>query len=588
MKRFIVLVLCLALIGVGGVGATGVQEAAVVEVTREDTVIFDIDGGRVTAPDLWNFYVPGSRRDQGYHQAMLEPLFVLNYETGEIEPWLGVDMTHNEAMDVWRMRLRDGVRWSDGEPFTADDVVFTMQMLLDNAPELNYSAGLREWVSSVRKIDDLTVEFQLTRPNPRFQLDNFSVRIWGMPNIVPKHIWEGQDPLTFNFYDPERGWPVTTGPYTLTSASETEFIYDRDDNWWGADVGFKPLPEPLRLVWTWAGPEETRAALMADAQLDSLMDVSLGAFLAIRNRNPNVIAHFDEMPYAWVPDPCSRTFEFNLTAEPWGDPQMRWAINFAIDREEIVAIAYEGHTFESLHFFPAYPPMNRFVGLLEDAGLYDEYPIGLHDPDRAREILENKGYRLGSDGIYQRNGQRLTLDIQTHEAFIEKQRIADVVVEQLQRVGIDASRRNLAGGTWGDNFNFGNFEARMGWQTCASVNEPWASMDTFSTRWLVPVGERASSNSWRWSGDGAEAYSALVDEIGSLPLGDPRIDDLFVEAMEYWMPELPVIPITEAAKIVPFDTTYWTNWPTADNPYIHPAAWWNHTHVIIHALERAR
>ena len=183
---------------------------------------------------------------------------------------------------------------------------------------------------------------------------------------------------------------------------------------------------------------------------------------------------------------------------------------------------------------------------------------------------------------------QLDMDITCHEAFIEKQRIAQMQVEQLQAIGINASMRLEAGSTWGDNHQFGTFDTRMGWQTCGSVNEPWMSMDNFNTRWLVPVGERTGGeqNAWRWSGDAADAYSAIVDEIGVLPLGDPAIDDLFVEAMRIWFEELPAIPITQAKKIIPFDTTYWTGWPTYyDNQYIHPPTWWQHTHKIIHNLE---
>lgn len=557
---------------------------------RARTVIFDIDGGRVPNPELWNPFVPGSRMDHGFHQAVIEPLFVLNYETGEIEPWLGESMTPNDSLDVWTLRLRDGIRWSDGEAFNADDVVFTIQMLLDNSPELNWSAGLAEWVSSVSKVDDLTVEFQLTRPNPRFQLDNFSVRIWGGANIVPEHIWNDKDPLTFTNYDPAQGWPVFTGPYKLESVGETEFVYVRDDNWWGAQAGFRPLPQPEKLVWVWYGPEETRAAAMADNQLDSLMDITLGALQALQARNPNIVAHFDQMPFAWVPDPCSRTFELNLTLEPWNDKEMRWALNYAINRDEIVAIAYEGSTFASRHFFPSYPPLDRLVDQLEAAGLYDQYPLLTHDPEMAQQIIESKGYTMGAGGYYEKDGQELSLDISTHEAFIEKQRIAQVVVEQLQRIGINASTRNEAGGTWGENFQFGNFEARMGWQTCGSVNEPWASMDTFNAKWLTPVGERTaeSQNAWRWSGPAAERYGQIVDQIGSLPLGDPQIDALFVEAMEIWLDELPAIPVTQAKKIIPFNTTYWTNWPTDSNDYLHPPTWWQSTHPIIHNLRPAQ
>ena len=113
-------------------------------------------------------------------------------------------------------------------------------------------------------------------------------------------------------------------------------------------------------------------------------------------------------------------------------------------------------------------------------------------------------------------------------------------------------------------------------------------MNTMNTRWLQPVGERADDDEWRWSGDAADKYSYLVDEIGSLPLGDPKIDELFVEAMQIWFRELPVIPITQARKIIPFNTTYWTNWPTYQNDYVHPPTWWQHTHIIIHQLVPAK
>ncbi|RME63551.1 MAG: ABC transporter substrate-binding protein, partial [Caldilineae bacterium] len=340
----------------------------------------------------------------------------------------------------------------------------------------------------------------------------------------------------------------------------TEFVYVRNDNWWGAKSGWKPLPKPKKLVWTWAGPEETRAALMADHQLDSLMDITLGALQALQAKNPNVITWFKDMPKAWVPDPCSRTFELNHTVEPWNDPDMRWALNYAIDRDQIVQIAYEGTTLKSRHFFPAYPPLDALVDKAIEAGAWDLDQLWTHDPDKAKEIIESKGYTLNSNGYYEKDGKELSLDITTHEAFIEKQRIAQVIVEELQAIGINATNRNEAGGTWGENFDFGNFEGKVGWQTCGSVNEPWASLDRFNTRWLVPVGERADGDEWRWSGEKADAYSALVDEMGTLPLGDPRVEELFVQAMDIWFDELPVIPVTQAKKIIPFDTTYWTNW----------------------------
>ena len=545
----------------------------------------DIDGGRIQDPEgVWNMYAPGSRRDQGYHQVCLEPLFILNYQNGESIPWLGESFTSNEAFDQWTLKLRDGVKWQDGEAFNADDVVFTIQMLLDNAPLLNESQNMKNWVASVEKVDDLTVNFNLTKANPRFALDYFSVRIWGGISMMPEHIWKDQDPLTFKFYDPEKGYPVCTGAYKLGGVGPTEVVWNRDDNWWGAATGDFKLPEPEKIIWTWAGPEETRAALMANGQLDSLMDISYGALQALQEQNPNVITWFTEAPFAWVPDPCSRTFMLNLTHEPWNDKDMRWALNQIIDRDQIVDIAYEGTTLKSKSFYPAYPPLDRFVELAEEAGLYETYPLWEVNPEKAQATFEAKGYTKNANGYWEKDGKELALDIATSEAYIEKQRIAAVLVEQFQAAGINATTRNEADSTWVENRNNGNFDAQMNWEMCFSVNEPWGSLNLLNTSWLVPVGERASGNTPRWSGPAADEYSKIVDEIGVLPLGDPKIDDLFLKAYEIYMAELPIIPITQAKKIIPFDTTYWTGWPTAENDYIHPPTWWQQFPVILQNL----
>lgn len=578
-KVFSILSLLVLLIVVLSVGIVSAQDD-----DRARTAIFDIDGGRVENPEVWNPYVPGSRRDHGFHQSMIEPLFILNYETGEITSWLGASMTPNETLDVWTLTLRDGVMWSDGEAFNADDVVFSINLLLN--PEnitLNDAGSMQNWVEAVTKVDDLTVEFDLMNANPRFQLDYFSVRIWGGVNIVPEHIWADQDPNTFTNYDPEQGWPVFTGPYTLESTSNTEFVYARNDAWWGVTAGVEDLPAPERLIWTWAGPEEARAALMADNGLDSLMDVTIGTFEALQGQNPNVVAWLTSIPFASL-DPCARNLEFNTTVAPWDDTEMRWAVNYAINRDEIVAIAYEGTTIASRSFFPAYAPLNNYLGLLDESGAFEENPLMTHDAARAEEIIQSKGYVKGDDGYYALDGEQLSLDITTHEAFIEKQRIAAVMVEQLQRVGINASTRNEAGATWDDNFRRGNFEARLGWQNCGSVNEPWASMNTLNQSWIEPVGELTSFNGWRWSND---RYSELVDQIGQLPLGSEEINPLFVEAMTIYLSELPTIPITQARKLVPFNTTYWTGWPTAENNYFQGFTWWQSTHPIIHNLQPA-
>ena len=175
------------------------------EIAREETVFFD-ESARQEDPTLWNPYTPGVRLSAGYHQSVLEPLMILNYETGEMVLWQAESFEANDTLDVWTLKIREGVEWSDGEAFNADDVVFSINLLLDNAPELRGSAQMDQWVDGVEKVDDLTVVFTLKEPNPRFVLDHFAVKIGGSSvNIVPEHVWADKDPLTFNYFDPGAG-----------------------------------------------------------------------------------------------------------------------------------------------------------------------------------------------------------------------------------------------------------------------------------------------------------------------------------------------------------------------------------------------
>lgn len=549
---------------------------------RAKVVVWDM-ASRVQAPDLWNPIVPGMRDDNGFESALMEPLFILNYETGTIEPWLGESLTSNGNLDVWTLKIRDGVKWSDGEDYDADDVVFTITLLKEGPPELSNAGAMREWVKTVTKVDRLTAEFTLTRPNPRFQLDYFAVKIFRNVPILPEHIWRDKDPLTFKNYDPEKGWPVFTGPYKLAGASPTRFAWRRDPNWWGAKANFKPLPKPERLEFVVAETEEVRVARASNNELDVLDDITTGAYESLHARNEGFVAWDPEKPYSWA-DPCTRLLSFNNMVPPWNDREMRWAVNFAVDKDEIIRIAYEGSTTKASIFFPPYKGLNDYMALLDKEGLFEEYPILRHDPDQARETIESKGYRLDGDGLYRRNGRPLRLQIDAPSEGTEISRYAGVIGEQLQRIGIDTTVRKLAFGTFADNLSKGNFEAAADFSACGSVSEPWFSMDIFHERRAVPIGREASGNNVRWRN---AAYSRHVDAMAGLPLGDRRIERPFVEAARLWLRDLPFFPAAHAKKLYSFNTTYWTGWPSKGDNYIHPPTVWNSSHRIIHNLRPA-
>jgi len=558
--------------------------AQAAQVARADTVIFDIDATSIADPFNQNWFDSNISKNQGAHQAMWEPLFILNYETGKIEPYLGTDFKSNDKQDVWTLTLRDGINWSDGVAFSADDVVFTIQTLLnDKTATLNYASDMQQWVKSVKKIDAKTVEFDLTKPNPRFQLDYFSVRLWGSIDIMPQHIYQGQDPATFKFYDTAKGWPIGTGPYKLTSASPTQFVWDEDPNWWGTKTGFHALPEPKRLIWVLAGSPQNKALLMSNHQLDSAMNIPLSAFQAILAKNPKAIAWKDALPYAWA-DPCPREIEFNTEDPVWKDANLRKAVSLIVDRTSNIKIAYQGTTTASTTIFVQYGGMQPYIDAVAKAG-YAAPATG--DVAGGQKLIEAAGYAKNGSGIYEKDGKTLDMNIEVDNGTQEYILSNNELVEQLQKAGINASSTPVNDATDTNTQQTGNFQARWGWQTCNSVNEPWSSLDTLNVSWYKKLGDVASHDIWRWNTDGAKAYSKIVDQIGTLPLGDPSIPGLVAQAYKYIYDETPVIPFVQAEKLVPFDTTYWTNWPTAKNNYNHPATWWNSTLDIILHLKKA-
>jgi peptide/nickel transport system substrate-binding protein len=194
------------------------------------------------------------------------------------------------------------------------------------------------------------------------------------------------------------------------------------------------------------------------------------------------------------------------------------------------------------------------------------------DLAKATEILTAKGYKKGAK-YWAKDGKDLGLDIQVHEAFSELERVADVYVEQLQKFGINAVKQKLTGATWGDNNALGNYAAQSGWQSCGSIMEPYNTLRTMiGTDGVAKTGERPQGRQNIFRFNNAK-YNELVDKIGTMQLDDPKLPDMAKEAFAILYDELPVIPTAQSRKLIPWNETYWTNWPNKENYYQRPVLW---------------
>ena len=118
-------------------------------------------------------------------------------------------------------------------------------------------------------MDDRTIKFTLTGPNPRFVMENLAGTTSQAIVPLPKHVWEGQDPITFrNEFNAETGAPVFSGPYPVERFSSTEWVYNRNDDWWGAKSGAFNLPAPLQIQRPWVGNAETHNQMLVNNEAD--------------------------------------------------------------------------------------------------------------------------------------------------------------------------------------------------------------------------------------------------------------------------------------------------------------------------------
>jgi peptide/nickel transport system substrate-binding protein len=554
-------------------------------VTRKDILVIP-SNVNIPAPDVWNPYVPGVFILQGMNQNMMEPLFMLNYETGEVDGWLAESFSANDDLSEWTVTLRQGTEWSDGQPLTSADVVFTIEMLMQNAPNLNWSGAVKQWVKTVTAVDDRTIKFVLTGPNPRFVMENLAGTTSQAIVPLPKHIWEGKDPVTWkNPYDAATGAPIFSGPYVVKSFSSTQFDYKRNDNWWGAKTGAFKLPAPLEIHRPWMADQATLDQALANNVSDLGGGNTPSTNAALQAQNPKLVAYTDVPPLGWI-DPCPRMLTVNTTVPPWDKKEMRWALTHAINRQQIVDVVNEGAGAPSNFIFPAYAALQPYSDAIKD--LTD--PIGEFNLDKSAALIESQGYTLDSaSGKYVgADGKPLTLNI-VFPPFMEPWAL--MVVQQLNAAGIDAAPRTLEWGIFRDQTGRGQFEAATQWDGCGSVIEPWFGMQRYHMKWVNPVGTAGTeyvdntNNGGRWSN---EEYSALIDQMGSLPVGDPKVTELMRQAMTIWADELPDIPLVQTPVFILFNTTYWTNWPVATNNYIQPPGHWQHFLRVLVELEPAQ
>lgn len=550
---------------------------------RFQTLHFDGFIGKDVAPDNHNPLVPGgAKRDAGLHQLCWEYFFYFNLHEPDLEkalvPWLATGYEYNEDFTELTVFLREGVEWSDGEPFTAEDVAFTYNeiYLPEENKDLTHAAGIQLSVDYVEVVDDHTVIFHLLIPDDRFHMFHWrfpTVMLWGAPPILPKHVWEpvveAGEIRSFKWTD-----VIGTGPYRLVSAESELYVWELRDDWWGIDV-LGITPEVKRVVGYGGLTREALAMKFALGDIDVSFYVPPALALEIPETNPYIRFWSLDPPYSWE-DPYPRYIGVNHMVYPWSEVEARWALSYLINRTEIVETVYLGTRKPAGFPLPGYGVLKPYLDALDElyAELKAEDPYldpFLYDPDKAAEIFRGLGYELGPDGIWTHPDYGpLKATLVTYE----EEDLVALVADQLRAGGIDVVWATYPSAVYGDFRNRATVE--MWYHHGGTVFDPHEIVSRWHSRELLPVGEYAMINYERYLyPDGNPELDALIEAMeASTPLDRDTYVPLFKDAAEIIIRDRIVIPLVTTTFMLPYNTEYWTNWPLEDNPYMVPAIWW--------------
>lgn len=545
------------------------QVRAQEEYPREQTMISGCNF-QLGDPENYNWMKPGNYGlwFSGFSGTVLEQLFYINYYTDEWIPWLATSYEYNEDYTEITISLREGVFWSDGTPFTADDAVFTYDLHLNSPELLLHSPEIRSQIAGVTKVNATAFTIELLSPNPRAHTDENIMsthHIFGQ-NILPKHIWEDHfdTPTQFPFYP-----PVGTGPYKYVSSEQTRWVFERRDDYWGTEMwGIRPAPKYV--IFITQGPEDVTAMQMVSHQMDNHGMAVPGPGLAesMAQQSEWLTSWTDgEYPHTFI-DPGIRYIELNYERYPWNNIDARRGLSYLINRGDLETIALESSANRSLWFTETGTMLNYLNEIEDLMTLYE--PLEFSQA-KAFALFEGLGWTRGPDDVWvTENGTRVELELLVFSQHLLDPKTGQVIVNNWIDGGIDATLTPMVSASVGEFVDIGDFDAAQ--LLIVSSIDPLPGLEEWLTDFYEPVGTYSSRNGGRYYNP---ELDTLVYELRTLSPTDQweEVAQVYHDIMDILLKDVVALPMVQNPWVMMQDTYYWEGWPSQSNPYAKPANW---------------
>ncbi len=598
---------------------------------RSETLIFQTFDRKAANPDQMNPLMAYAVW-RGFRELGWGYLWETDTGTGESYPELAESMPEvlNDEYTKFRIKLKEGIYWSDGVEFTTDDVIYTLDAYFDGIGKLTNGniSRLTNYIKSYEAIDKYT--FEVETVNPAYDFTTvMGVYTWASAFIpVPKHIFEQEEDLAAF----RNTYPVTLGPYFVKEYDPNGFwqLWERREDWERSAWGWMGEPKPKWVLYKDFGPEESRVLAFVQNQYDVDTFMSPDSIKGAQQRNDKITTFSPKMPYHNMDDACGYGVLMNMHKAPLDKPEVRWALALSLDLKDVGINSVSGEFKASplpmvdtqilrpIYFDPMIPWLNEFtladgykpfdpdfgsdlVERLREMGIPESelpdtpeeistnFGIGYwkYDPAEAEKLMASVGMNKNADGFYTLpDGTVWELELVIPGDWNKvMQRVGFSIADSWRKAGIQVNARQV------DNAEFGNVQntnalltTMLNWTNCIFTPNYLNSWFSIAPEYIMEPNstELITGNMWRWENERA---FELIAESKTMPTTDQRFRDIGVEVLKEFVTDMGYINIMNIPTTIPTNEYYWTGYPKQDNYYAVPYSWWSSAKEMVVNVE---